>query len=142
MAESDVAVRRVFPRPAWFADLAASHDLSHLLSEKHGVKSKECEASCILLANVSRGAEYDGPLTQWSREDDLFWEHLGKPRDAFTENVYIEDWKSNLFAAAFRCLVVANPQRKKIPFWLPNVPRDVGNLQGFWAPDSRPLSPC
>ena len=22
-------------------------------------------------------------------------------RDAFTENVYIEDWKSNLFAAAF-----------------------------------------
>ena len=32
-------------------------------------------------------------------------------------------------------LVVANPQRKKIPFWLPNVPLDVGNLQGFLVPD-------
>ena len=88
MAESDVAVRRVFPRPAWFADLAASRDLSDLLSEKHGVISKECEASCILLANVSRGAEYDGPLTQWSREDDLFWEHLGKPRCFYRKRLH------------------------------------------------------
>ena len=124
---SDSAVKKVFPRPQWLADLAASHDLSNLLSTRHGVQAKESEAHCVVLAKVKRGAEYMGPLTQWSREEDLLWEHFGFPKDAFTLRV-----SKAVFVQP--ALAVVNPQRKKIPFWLPTVAIDVRGIEGFLIP--------
>lgn len=127
MTAKGESARRVLPRPNWFTSVVAKHELSHLLASRHGTTSKEHESKCVVIASIAPGREYHGPLTMWTKEELLLWEHVGRPRDAFSVNIR---------AAVFLDpgLNVRNPQRKKVPLWVPGVPLDVQNMQARQIP--------
>ena len=89
---SDVEWSRpvLMTQTSWFARLVQKHQLQEWLVNRRDEKDRaavtgQCE--CEILVEVGDGRVYDGPLTPWNEEENLLWEHLGRPCAARSLNI-------------------------------------------------------
>ncbi|CAE7825398.1 SHE10 [Symbiodinium sp. CCMP2456] len=114
----------------WFASLVQKHQLQEWLVNRCDVKDRaavsgQCE--CDILVEVGDGRAYDGPLTPWSEEENLLWEHLGRPHAARSLNI-------RRSVVLQRPMLVQRPSQLKVPIWSPSVPASSVEVRGVVPP--------
>ena len=129
---SDVEWSRpvLMTQTSWFARLVQKHQLQEWLVNRRDEKDRaaitgQCE--CEILVEVGDGRVYDGPLTPWNEEENLLWEHLGRPCAARSLNI-----RHSIVLQ--RPVLVQRPSQLKVPIWSPSVPASSVQVRGFVPP--------
>ena len=70
------------PSPKWFQDILAGAPSRCKLDANRGNVKDSLELSAIV--RLSPGIVYEHMLSFFSREESLWWDYMGNPRDAYT----------------------------------------------------------
>lgn len=76
--QRSTSARMHLPKPDWFKKLLLA---SASANEAAPSNNQVC---ATVLVRLGPGAQYNGPLTQWTWEELLLWEHHHRPLDAFS----------------------------------------------------------
>ena len=115
---------------SWFSRLVQRHKLEHWLVNRREDKdssSPSGQCPCDVLVQVGEGRAYEGPLTCWNHEEEVLWEHLGRPYAARSLEI-------KRVIVLQRPALVQRPLRLKVPIWGPSVPMSDVHLRGFAPP--------
>lgn len=103
--QRSTSARMHLPKPDWFKQLLIASASANESGSHHPSNVQGC---ATVLVRLGPGAQYSGPLTQWTREELLLWEHHHRPLDAFSltiqQVVALEPPLPIKFAKSFRRL--------------------------------------